>query len=170
MHKFISGKISVCAVIAHENRSAVQQSFRKWLDAYSDSITVHPRGPVFLIPPQWCEITTESCTVTCSDKTLSHVEAHREIRHSTQPQLPKFQSLAHLGGSASDMLLIALQSTSGWKVLLMLKEKYKQTLFRFEWPKSFRAKFAKPRSFDVGIFRGANRSERRGIQSRKNVP
>ena len=41
------------AVIPHEKSSAVEQLFRKWLEKYSDSIMVHPRGPIFLIPPQW---------------------------------------------------------------------------------------------------------------------
>ena len=40
-------------VIPHEKNSAVEQLFRIWLEKYSDSITVHPRGPVFLIPPRW---------------------------------------------------------------------------------------------------------------------
>lgn len=41
------------AVISHEKSSAVEQLFRKWLEKYSDSITIHPRGPIFLTPPRW---------------------------------------------------------------------------------------------------------------------
>lgn len=40
-------------VMPHEKSPAVKQLFRQWLEKYSDSITVHPRGPVFLLPPPW---------------------------------------------------------------------------------------------------------------------
>ena len=40
-------------VMPHEKSPAVEQLFRQWLEKYSDSITVHPRGPVFLLPPPW---------------------------------------------------------------------------------------------------------------------
>ncbi|MBT4141111.1 MAG: hypothetical protein HOE48_24600 [Candidatus Latescibacteria bacterium] len=33
--------------------SAIEQQFEKWLKRYSDVITLHPRGPIFLVPPTW---------------------------------------------------------------------------------------------------------------------
>lgn len=31
----------------------IGRMFQRWLEGYADAITVHPRGPVFLMPPAW---------------------------------------------------------------------------------------------------------------------
>ena len=32
---------------------AAKRSFDNWLKRHSDSITIHPNGPIFIIPPKW---------------------------------------------------------------------------------------------------------------------
>lgn len=36
-----------------ETDSAIDQQFEKWFKRYADVITLHPRGPIFLVPPKW---------------------------------------------------------------------------------------------------------------------
>jgi len=34
--------------------------FNQWLNRHSDSVTVHPNGAVFLLPPLWFNVTRKS--------------------------------------------------------------------------------------------------------------
>lgn len=39
--------------ISLDTDSTIEQQFEHWLKKYSDAITLHPRGPIFLVPPTW---------------------------------------------------------------------------------------------------------------------
>lgn len=44
--------LGMVAVDANQ-RENLTSNFEKWLDVFDDSIRVHPKGPVFLLPPSW---------------------------------------------------------------------------------------------------------------------
>jgi hypothetical protein len=50
--KYLEDQLAM-QIVSPDSDSAIARKFEQWLKRYADVITLHPRGPIFLVPPKW---------------------------------------------------------------------------------------------------------------------